>query len=75
VATGAGESVPVSEVTVAEEPVPVAGDCDPSYLDLCIPPGSADLNCDDIGVNNFTVLPPDPHGFDNDGDGVGCESP
>ena len=23
---------------------------------------------------NFTVKPPDPHGFDSDGDGVGCES-
>jgi hypothetical protein len=28
----------------------------------------------DIPHNNFTVLPPDPHGFDGDHDGVGCET-
>jgi hypothetical protein len=40
-----------------------------------LPPPPPDLNCDDIGVSNFTVLSPDPHGFDgNDNDGIGCES-
>ena len=48
--------------------------CHPSYPDFCIPPPPPDLNCGDIGYKNFTVLPPDPHGFDGNNDGVGCES-
>ena len=27
-----------------------------------------------IPFTNSTVLPPDPHGFDGDVDGIGCES-
>lgn len=48
--------------------------CDPSYPDVCIPPPPPDLNCDDIPHRRFRVLPPDPHKFDTDGDGIGCES-
>jgi micrococcal nuclease len=48
--------------------------CDPSYPGVCIPPGPPDLDCKDIPYKRFTVLPPDPHSFDRDGDGVGCES-
>jgi hypothetical protein len=48
--------------------------CHPSYPDFCIPPPPPDLNCDDIKANNFTVLSPDPHGFDGNNDGVGCEA-
>jgi hypothetical protein len=50
--------------------------CDPSYPDVCIPPPPPDLNCGDDGVpENFQVLPPNPHGFDDeDNDGIGCES-
>ncbi|MGF2037380.1 MAG: thermonuclease family protein [Nostoc sp. CmiVER01] len=47
--------------------------CDPSYPDFCIPKNSPDLDCRDISQRRFKVLPPDPHGFDRDGDGVGCE--
>ncbi|BBD63058.1 SNase-like nuclease (plasmid) [Nostoc sp. HK-01] len=47
--------------------------CEPSYPDICISPNSADLNCPDIPYRRFRVVPPDPHGFDRDGDGVGCE--
>jgi hypothetical protein len=58
--------------------VPPEGEpeCEPSYLpDLCIPPGLPDINCDDIPeITDFPVLPPDPHGFDGDNDGIGCES-
>jgi hypothetical protein len=53
---------------------PAAGNCDPSYPDVCIPPRPPDLNCGDIPHRRFTVLPPDPHGFDGNNDGVGCES-
>jgi micrococcal nuclease len=47
--------------------------CDRSYPDFCIPPNAADLDCRDIPYRRFRVIPPDPHGFDRDGDGVGCE--
>jgi hypothetical protein len=49
------------------------GNCDPAYPDFCIPPPPPDLDCADVNGTNFTVLPPDPHGLDADGDGVGCE--
>ena len=48
--------------------------CSPAYPDFCIPPPPPDRDCDDVNGANFTVKPPDPHGFDSDGDGVGCES-
>jgi hypothetical protein len=47
--------------------------CDVSYPTLCIPPAPPDLNCEDVVERNFPVLTPDPHGFDEDRDGVGCE--
>jgi len=47
--------------------------CDPSYPDFCISPPPPDLNCDDVPQKNFKVLSPDPHGFDKDKDGIGCE--
>lgn len=46
--------------------------CDPSYPDFCIPPPPPLLNCEQQR-HDFTVVPPDPHGFDRDKDGVGCE--
>lgn len=54
-----------------------SANCSPSYPDFCIPPAPPDLNCTSpalAGRRNFTVLPPDPHRFDADHDGVGCES-
>ena len=57
------------------EPSP-PGECDPSYPTVCIPPISVygDLDCRDVPYRRFQVVPPDPHGFDGDYDGVGCES-
>jgi micrococcal nuclease len=55
---------------------PVArASCDPSYPGFCIQPPSevGDLDCADISGAWFTVLPPDPHYFDADQDGYGCE--
>ncbi len=49
-------------------------DCDPSYPDFCIPSPPPDLDCKDILQKRFTVLQPDPHRFDGDKDGIGCES-
>ena len=48
--------------------------CDSSYPDACIQSPPPNLNCGDISDKRFEVLPPDPHGFDRDGDGIGCES-
>lgn len=48
--------------------------CDSSYPDFCIPSSPPDLDCKDISQKRFTVLPPDPHRFDGDKDGIGCES-
>ena len=47
--------------------------CDPSYPEVCIPTYPPDLNCGDISDRRFAVLPPDPHRFDWDNDGIGCE--
>ncbi|MGH9977221.1 MAG: hypothetical protein ACRD8Z_15515 [Nitrososphaeraceae archaeon] len=49
-------------------------ECDPSYPDVCISPPPPDLDCGDIPHNNIRVVGSDPHGFDREGDGVGCES-
>ena len=48
--------------------------CDPSYPDVCIASPPPDLDCVDITYRNFTVLQPDPHRFDGNYDGIGCES-
>jgi hypothetical protein len=53
----------------------VASNCSPAYPGVCIPPPPPDLNCGDISYTNFTVLAPDPHNFDGDHDGIGCETP
>jgi micrococcal nuclease len=47
--------------------------CEPSYPDVCIPPTPPDLDCGDVTYRRFTVYPPDPHRFDGDYDGIGCE--
>lgn len=51
-----------------------ARNCDPSYPTVCIPPAPPDLDCGQITQRNFKVLPPDPHRFDGNKDGVGCET-
>jgi hypothetical protein len=57
-----------------KSPAPPGGGCSPAYPTVCIPPPPPDLDCGDIGARNFAVRPPDPHGFDGDGDGIGCET-
>jgi len=55
-----------------------SGGCHASYPDFCIPPPPPDLDCPDIDRKAFTVRhdvqDPDPHRFDGDRDGVGCET-
>jgi hypothetical protein len=49
-------------------------DCDASYATVCLPPPPPDLNCDDVPHRDIAVIGGDPHRFDGDGNGVGCES-
>jgi len=58
----------------SSNPVETTPSCDPSYPDVCIPPYPPDLDCGEIGYSNFRVVGNDPHGFDGDKDGIGCES-
>jgi len=51
----------------------IENNCDASYPTVCIPPRPPDLDCGDVPYTNFQVLQPDPHGFDSDYDGIGCE--
>jgi hypothetical protein len=59
-------------------PTPSGGKCAASYPTVCIPPPPPDLDCGDIPYRSFTVLwnvpDPDPHHFDGDRDGIGCET-
>jgi micrococcal nuclease len=48
--------------------------CDPAYPTVCIPPPPPDLDCSDVRFTLFEVLPPDPHHFDGDHNGIGCET-
>ena len=61
----------------APEPTTTAGggnsNCDPSYPTVCIPPLPPDLDRKDVPYRKFKVLLPNPHHFDGDGDGIGCE--
>lgn len=80
--TTAPTATPTAAPTPAPTAIPTATaapppqNCDPSYPTVCIPPKSlvGDLNCGDITHRRFAVLPPDPHGFDGNNDGVGCQS-
>lgn len=64
-------SFPTPKPTV--KPAQGSGNCDPAYPDVCIAPPPPKLSCKDIPYRRFRVLPPDPHGFDGDKDGIGCE--
>jgi micrococcal nuclease len=59
-------------------PIVPSSNCEDSYPTLCIAIGSADIDCGEIAARRFQVVwdvpNPDPHGFDGDGDGIGCES-
>ena len=61
-------------VPTAMPAVQRGANCHPSYPEVCIPPPPPDLDCPDIPYRRFKVIPPDPHRFDGDKDGIGCES-
>lgn len=67
--------VPPKPANTPLPPRPTVDPCDrQSYPDVCIPRYPPDLDCGEVSFRRFRVLPPDPHGFDRDGDGVGCET-
>jgi hypothetical protein len=45
-----------------------------SYPSTCIPSPLPNLSCNDVGVSNFEARSPDPQGFDDNNDGIGCEN-
>ncbi len=53
---------------------PSGGNCDPHYVGVCIPPPPPDLDCSQISYRRFKVVGGDPHNFDADKDGIGCEN-
>ena len=63
------ENTPIESKSKSSQP-----DCDSSYPDVCIPSYPPDLDCGEIPFKKFTVLQPDPHRFDGDKDGIGCET-
>ncbi len=67
---------PVVEQSAREQPAQEqpadTGGCDPNYTP-CVPLVSYDLGYKDIGFS-VQVIGDDPHGFDRDNDGYGCES-
>lgn len=70
-----GLAAPTAAPQPAPAPAPAApagGNCDPSYPTLCLP-SYPDLDCGDVPATWFQVLQPDPHNFDGDLDGIGCE--
>lgn len=69
-----GVDQPAAPPPAAAPPSASGGGCDPSYPDVCIPPPPPDLDCGEVPYRRFTVYQPDPHGFDRDQDGIGCES-
>src|SRR5690606_37739749 len=68
------QSQPPAPPPIESEPVGGApGDCHESYPTVCIPPAPPDLDCGDIPHRRFQVVGADPHRFDGDHDGIGCE--
>jgi hypothetical protein len=59
-------------------PPPSGGKCAASYPTVCIPPPPPDLDCGEISYRNFRVrwdvADPDPHHFDGNHNGIGCET-
>jgi hypothetical protein len=70
-----GSSPSTTTTTSTSPPFSTDSECDPSYPDNCIPPPPPILTCDDISFRKFEVVGTDPHGFDGDKDGIGCEVP
>lgn len=73
-ALAVSSTCPTWVMTMQGTSTATGGDCDDSYPGVCIPPYPPDLDCGDIAERDFAVQGSDPHGFDREGDGLGCES-
>lgn len=62
---------------MAQAPSSGQAGCDAHYPGQCIPSPPPDLDCPQVLYRDFPVLhpnnEPDPHGFDSDRNGTGCE--
>ena len=67
---GGNTTAPVSSPPTT----PQRSGCDPSYPTVCIPPPPPDLDCAQIPYRRFAVAGADPHRFDSDHNGIGCET-
>jgi micrococcal nuclease len=70
------EAKPQPEPEQVAKPTPAPAQragCDPSYPGVCIPAGP-DLDCPQVAFDDFDVVGDDPHRFDADRDGIGCDS-
>jgi hypothetical protein len=65
-----GTRVPGVRVTPVYD---LDANCERGYPFECIPKYPPKLECKDIPYRKFIVQSPDPHGFDPDGNGFGCE--
>ena len=70
--SGTPGAAPTATPTAAVTATASAG-CDRSYPDVCIPPAPPLLTCEDISQRSFRVVAPDPHNFDQDNNGFGCD--
>ena len=70
--TTLGGSTDAEPATSLETKPKLESNCDSNYSP-CVPISTTDLDCDDIGFS-VRVLGSDPHRFDGEGDGYGCES-
>ncbi len=68
-----GRWAPV-EIAIPTESKSNYNNCDPAYPTVCIPSPPPDLDCAEISYRHFQVLPSDPHNFDGDNNGIGCEN-
>ena len=75
----AGTALALGAPAAAEPIAGTAQRCHSSYPDFCIPPPPPDLNCRDVPGSRkpfrvrHNVANADPHRFDRDRDGIGCE--
>lgn len=74
-ACGSAAPAPTASPPTAQAGATAGGNCHPAYPDDCIPPAPPDLDCPDIKRKvRVDHAHGDPHGFDADRDGWGCQS-
>jgi micrococcal nuclease len=75
---GSPASTSPQTTTNTENATTRSANCHQSYPTVCIAPAPPDLDCRDVPHAHFKVLwtvpDPDPHHFDGDHDGIGCET-